>query len=164
LEGIATTLSPEGAINIAPMGPLVDNTMQRIVLKPFRTAKTYENLKQHPEGVFHITDDVLLLARAAIGRVVTLPALSPASYVRGFVLRDCCRYFEFRVVEFDDSKDRAELQAHVVHSARVRDFVGFNRAKNAVVEAAILATRVNFLPIKEIIAEFKKLEIIVRKT
>jgi uncharacterized protein len=164
LEGIVTTVSPEGSVNIAPMGPVVDEAMQRLLLRPYQTARTYQNLKYHPEGVLHITDDVLLLARAAIGEVDPLPALEPASCIRGWILKDCCRYFEFQIDQFDDSADRATLQARVVHSSSVRDFFGFNRAKHAVVEAAILATRVTLLPPEEIRAEFAKLEPIVHKT
>jgi hypothetical protein len=164
LEGIVTTVSREGAVNIAPMGPRVDETMQRFTLRPYKTARTYQNLKKHSEGVFHITDDVLLLARAAIGYTEPEPQLQPATCIRGFVLQECCRYFEFRVEHFDDSEDRAELRARVVHSARIRDFFGFNRAKHAVVEAAILTTRVAFLQVDTILAEFARLETIVRKT
>ena len=69
LEGIVTTLNLEGALNIAPMGPQVDSdsAMARFVLRPYRTATTYQNLKARGEGVFHVTDDVLLLAQTAIG-------------------------------------------------------------------------------------------------
>jgi hypothetical protein len=38
--------------------------------------------------------DALLLAKAAIGAVGTMPPTRPADQVRGFVLEDCCRYFE----------------------------------------------------------------------
>jgi hypothetical protein len=51
-----------------------------------------------------------------------------------------------------------------VHSGRLRDFFGFNRAKHAVVEAAILATRTDFLPLDDIEAEYRKLAVIVDKT
>ena len=46
----------------------------------------------------------------------------------------------------------------------MRDFFGFNRAKHAVVEAAILATRLHLLPLAEVAAEFTKLRVIVGKT
>jgi hypothetical protein len=164
LEGIVTTISAEGAVNIAPMGPSVEESMQRFVLRPYRTAKTYQNLKACPEGVLHITDDVLLLARAAIGPVEPLPDLERPRRVQGFVLHDCCRYFEFRVQGFDDSGERSRLDAQIVHAERVRDFFGFNRAKHAVIEAAILATRTAFLPRAEIEGELSRLETIVRKT
>jgi len=164
LEGIVTTISAEGVVNIAPMGPAVDESMHAFVLRPYRTAKTYENLKQHPEGVFHVTDDVLLLARAAIGGLDQLPEVNPARRVRGFVLKDCCRYYEFRIDRFDEAGERANLHAVVVHSERVRDFFGLNRAKYAIVEAAILATRIHLLPPSELQSELGKFETIVRKT
>jgi uncharacterized protein len=46
----------------------------------------------------------------------------------------------------------------------VRDFFGFNRAKNAVIEAAILATRVRLLKPKQIREELAKLASPVDKT
>ena len=110
LEGIVTTISPEGSINIAPMGPQIGATMER------------------------------------------------------FVLADACRYYEFRVASLDDSGQRVLIDCEVLHTARLRDFFGFNRAKHAVVEAAILATRVHLLPPDEIEAEYRKLAVIVGKT
>lgn len=164
LEGMVTTVSPSGEVNIAPMGPDVDAVMERFLLKPFRTAQTYQNLKVHGEGVLHITDDVLLLARAALGRLDPRPELVPATKVRGFVLKDACRYHEFRVLSIDDSAERVRIEAEVVHTGRLRDFFGFNRGKHAVVEAAILATRTDFLPLEDIQAEYRKLRILVDKT
>jgi len=164
LEGIVTTVSSQGEINIAPMGPLVGPAMDRLLLRPFRTAHTYRNLKDHGEGVFHVTDDVLLLAQAALGKIEPWPRLFPAAQIRGQVLGDCCRYYEFRVRSIDDSEQRSRIEAEVLHEGRQRDFFGFNRAKHAVVEAAILATRTDFLPLDEIEAEYRKLAIIVQKT
>src|SRR5438270_12623706 len=164
LEGIVTTVSADGRINIAPMGPHVDARMQRFILRPFSTSQTYRNLKAHGEGVFHVTDDVLLLARAVVGPVDPLPPLLPASRVAGHILADACRYYEFRVVRMDERSERVQIEAEVVHSGRLRDFFGFNRAKHAVVEAAILASRAHILPREEIEAEFRKLAVLVDKT
>lgn len=163
LEGIVTTLGPDGVLNIAPMGPIVEPDMARFVLRPFRTSTTYRNLKAHGEGVLHVTDDVLLLARAAIGNDVQAPT-RPASVVRGRVLTGACYYYEFKVNIFHDQEDRTTLQAETVASGRFRDFFGFNRAKHAVIEAAILATRTAFLPIPEILDEYRKLKTLVEKT
>ncbi len=169
LEGLVTTVSAAGAINLAPMGPRIledrtDCRWHRFLLRPFQTSQTYRNLTDHPEGVLHVTDDVLLLARAVAGRVEPCPPLRPAEAVRGWVLEDCCRYYEFRVLSRDAARERAELLAEVVGFGRVRDFFGFNRAKHAVVEAAILATRLHLLPHAEIEAEFRRLAVIVDKT
>jgi hypothetical protein len=164
LEGIVTTISPDGVLNIAPMGPAVDDTMNRLLLRPFQTAQTYRNLKAHGEGVFHVTDDVLLLARAAIGALEELPPCFPAQQVLGYVIASACRYYEFRVASLDDREERTRIEVEVVNRGTLRDFFGFNRAKHALVEAAILATRTHLLPLGEIAAEYRKLGVIVGKT
>jgi hypothetical protein len=164
LEGVVTTVSPTGEINIKPMGPTVDAGMKRFVLRPFRTSQTYQNLVHRGEGVLHVTDDVVLLAKAAVHRLEPLPALRLAEYVTGWVLCDACRYYEFHLISRDDTGERSILEAEVVHAGRIRDFFGFNRAKHAVLEAAILATRTAFLPVEDIEAEYRKLAVIVDKT
>jgi len=164
LEGVVTSVDPSGRINVAPMGPIVEPDMQRLILRPFRTSRTYQNLKQHPQGVFHVTDDVLLLACGAIGRVEPLPDLFPASVVQGQVLAGACRWYEFVVESLDDASERTRIEARVVHTGRLRDFFGFNRAKHAVLEAAILATRLHLIPRDEVLREFERLQIPVEKT
>jgi hypothetical protein len=169
LEGIVTTVSVSGEVNIAPMGLHVEcdpvtGALARFVLRPFRTAQTYANLLAHGEGVLHITDDVLLLAQSALGALDPPPALRPATRVRGWVLTDTCRYHEFRVLSCDDKTERARFEVEVVHTDRVRDFFGFNRAKHAVLEASILATRTALLSLDEIEAEYRKLAVLVEKT
>jgi hypothetical protein len=164
LEGLVTTVSPAGAVNVAPMGPRVEPAMEWFLLRPFATSQTCRNLKAHGEGVLHVTDDVLLLARAALGPVEPPPPLRPAERVRGFVLTGACRYYEFRVRSLDEREERVRIEAEVVAAGRLRDVFGFNRAKHAVVEAAILATRTAFLPLDEIEAEYRKLGVIVDKT
>jgi hypothetical protein len=164
LEGLVTTLSESGQPHLAPMGPMVDPGMTRLLLRPFPTSTTLQNLVRHGEGVFHVTDDARLIAKAAIGAVHEMPPHRPADRVRGFVLSDTCRYYEFVVRSIDRSRERVHIETEVVASGTQRGFVGFNRAKNAVIEAAILATRFNLLPADEIAAEYKKLRVIVQKT
>jgi uncharacterized protein len=167
LEGILTTLNPEGLLNIAPMGPKIgpDLSMKTFELRPYRSSTSYQNLKARGEGVFHVTDDVLLLAQAAIGEpLIPEPELHPARLVSGWVLGGACRYFEFRVTDVDERADRARFTVETLAEDRLRDFLGFNRARHAVVEAAILATRTAFLPRAEILNDFDRLAIIVAKT
>ena len=164
LEGIVTTVDQLGAVNVAPMGPIVDESMSLLLLRPFQTSQTYRNLKARPAGVFHVVDDVLLLARAAIGRLDDNPETFPAINIDGVVLRSACRWYEFVVESLDDSSERTSLKARVVHCGRQRDFFGFNRAKHAVIEAAILATRIDLIPREEIHQQFKTLRTLVEKT
>jgi hypothetical protein len=164
LEGLVTTLDPDGSPHLAPMGPRIDADFKRFVLRPFPTSNTYKNLLRHPEGVLHVTDDALLLAKAAIGEIGIFPTTRPAERVRGVVLADSCRHYEFVARAIDDTSERVTIEAEVVHTGRTRDFFGFNRAKHAVVEAAILATRLHILPLEEVTAEFRRLRVIVGKT
>ena len=164
LEGIVTTTNDDGSINVAPMGPIVDVKMQRLQLRPFQTSKTYANLKRDHVGVFHVVDDVLLLAQAAINCLAETPPTIPATAIAGHVLADACRWYEFKTTTIDDREPRTNIFVDVVHIGRLRDFFGFNRAKHAVLEAAILATRLHILPRADVETELARLAVPVQKT
>ncbi len=173
LEGVMTTVASEptdspieSRINIAPMGPIVTDAMDRFIFRPFKTSTTYHNLKSTGQGVFHVTDDVLLLARAAVGRVEPdddLP-IRKAEHVDGLVLSGACRYYELRVVELDDRDERTTIVAHAVARGTLRPFFGLNRAMHAVVEAAILATRIHLTGTASVLAEYDRLDVPIEKT
>lgn len=163
LEGLVTTIGKDGKIHVAPMGPRVDSEMRSLLLRPYSSSQTCQNLLQHPEGVFHVTDDVTLIARGAIGMMST-PQNKPAIMIRGFILEESCRAYEFKVARTDTTEDRVRLECEVVKVHRQRDFFGFNRAMFAVLEAAILASRTAFLPLEQIEKEFTKLSTLVQKT
>ena len=164
LEGVVTTLNEDRSVNISPMGPIVDSQLKTLVLRPFRTSTTYQNLKRTGQGVFHVTDNVKLIAQAAVGTPDPLPRLTPTQKVDGMALVDACRWVEFTVESLDDRAERTWIVAQTVAQQRNRDFFGFNRAKHAVLEAAILATRVSLLPVEEILAELQRLQSPVKKT
>ncbi len=164
LEGILTTINADSSVNIAPMGPLVDASMRELVLRPFQTSTTYANLKRTGQGVFHVIDDVELLAHAAVGEVDPQPALLPTTAIEGWILADCCRWYALRVRTLDDREPRTRIVANVVDQGRQRDFFGFNRAKHAVLEAAIMATRLHILPAEEVARQMRELNVVVEKT
>jgi hypothetical protein len=168
IEGIIVTSNPDGRPHIAPMGAIVDDpshdALERVLLRPYRSSTTFANLDRLGEAIFHVTDDVLLLARAAVGRLYDQPELTPAVAVNGWILAAACRWYALRVWQIGGGSDRAVIETEVVQRGRLRDFAGFNRAKHAVVEAAILATRTGFLPHDEIRAQFDRLAALVEKT
>ena len=155
-----------GRVNIAPMGPMVNDSMSQFILRPFTTSTTYKNLKATGQGVFHVTDDALLVARAAIGPVDPNGdvAVRPADHVEGLVLTGTCRYYELQVVDLDDRQERTTITARVVAAKTLRDFFGFNRARHAVLEAAILATRVHLTGPQLVLDEIERLQTMVDKT
>lgn len=164
LEGIVTTLNADGTVNVSPMGPLVDEAMERLVLRPYPTSTTFANLQRTGAGVLHVTDDVELLARAAVGQLLETPELIEVAGVATPVLAAACRWYAFEIESIDASRTPHRVECRVVDQGRLRDFFGFNRAKHAVIEAAILATRIEFLPAEDILAELARLQAPVEKT
>lgn len=164
LEGIVTSQNESGELNIAPMGPQVDQAMSQLVLRPFQTSRTFGNLKETRCGVFHVVDDVLLLAKTAIGTLQETPETFPAEKITGRVLASACRWYEFQIATIDESDARTVMQATVIHQGRLRDYFGLNRAKHAVLEAAILATRTHIIEQSVLLAQYESLAEIVRKT
>lgn len=80
------------------------------------------------------------------------------------MIADACRWYEFKVAKLDDRAQRSTITCDVVGRGRIRDFFGFNRAKHAVIEAAVLATRLEFLPAEQVCEEFRRLAVLVDKT
>ena len=166
VEGLLTTVDSAGNLNVAPMGPIVDGDFAALTLRPFRGSTTYENLLATKVAVFHIVDSVDLIAEAAIRKLSRnrIPPTKPAAKIAGFVLEDCCRYFELQVTECDISEARSSMTAKVVLQQERRPHFGFNRARHAVIEAATLATRVHILPKSEIESAIQFLKPAVEKT
>jgi len=173
LEGLVTTTDPAGALHLAAMGPQIDDSqadaalaggIDRLLLKPFASSQTGGNLLRLPEGVFHVTDDALMLARVVTGTLAAPPACRPATAVQGWVLDDACRAYEFKVFTADTSQERLRLEARVVAVHEGRPFLGFNRARHAVVEGAILVTRLHLLGAEEVSRQFRDLAMLVDKT
>jgi hypothetical protein len=160
IETILTTLDAEGQINCAPMG--VEWGEEIILIKPYQDTATYRNLVAVGAAVVNLTDNVLLFAEAAISNPVF--ATRPALAVHGVVLQDVCSWREVKVEQIDASQPRTIVTTRVVHRGVAREFLGFNRARHAVLEAAILATRTRFLAREHILAEFERLQVIVDKT
>ena len=160
IESILTTMDAAGTVNFAPMG--VEWGEEEIVIKPFLETATFKNLRVTRAAVVNLTDDVLLFARAAISSP-QFPA-TPAAVVRGAVLEAACSWRELEVRAIDATPPRSRVVTAVVHRGFRREFLGFNRAKHAVIEAAILATRTQLLPPDQIRDEFARLQVIVDKT
>jgi hypothetical protein len=160
LETVVTTINVDGSVNCAAMG--VEWGEQRIVIKPYRRTRTLHNLRATGAAVVNLTDDILLFSQAALGD--PHPPTHPAASVEGAVLDDACSWREVRVEAIDDSSPRARVSTLVVDSGAGREFLGLNRARHAVVEASILASRASLVPADDIRAELRRLQVLVDKT
>jgi uncharacterized protein len=160
IESIVTTMDSDGVANFAPMG--VEWGDELIVIKPFLQTTTFRNVRATGVAVVNLTDDVLLFAQGAISSPQY--ASFSETVVRGMVLEAACSWRELRVHSIDATPPRSRIETTVVHHGTRREFIGFNRAKNAVLEAAILATRLHLIQRREIDIEFARLQTIVDKT
>ena len=160
IESILTTSDTAGKVNFAPMG--VEWGEEAIIIKPFLETTTFRNLRDTGAAVVNLTDDVMLFARGAT-ETVTFPSF-PAAVVKGVVLESACSWREVEVTAVDATPPRSVIVTRVVHRGQRREFLGFNRARHAVLEAAILATRTHLIPSDQINEEFERLQIVVDKT
>ena len=162
IEGVITTQDSDGNPHVSPLGPRVVREGEEFELRPFAGGRTFQNLLATRQGVFHIVDDALLVARCLVESFV--PPMRPATAIAGCVLEAACEAFELQIADVDTSGPRASMRARVVHRHSLNPFRGWNRAKHAVLEAAILASRAQLLSAAELSAGFSRLAVLVEKT
>lgn len=164
LEALVTTVASDGRVNVAPLGPWVNPQLTQFTLKPFRPSRTYDNLKATGRATIHTTDDVLLIARCVTRTLDTLPKLETFDEGKWHILTSACRYFCVEIEKWEDDALRATAHCRVVHEGTLQPWFGFNRAKHAVLEAAILATRLHLLDPNEVARQVEALAVPVEKT
>src|SRR5882724_5230627 len=160
IESIVTTMALDGAVHIAPLGVIWREGHP--VLAPFRPSTTLDNLTAHPFAVINHTDDVRVFAGCLTGRRDW--PVRPADTVKGCVLVDALSHQELAVDRRDDDEQRPRFHGRIVHEASHAPFRGFNRAQAAVIEAAILVSRLHMLEAEKIDREMAYLAIAVGKT
>jgi hypothetical protein len=160
IEAIFSTLDESGQPNFAPMGVIWGD--EEMIVRPFRDTRTYGNLIATGYGVANVTDDVPAFVHSALDDVL-LPHF-PAVRVPGVVFQGACYWRELEVIAVAGGEKRAEVRCRVVSKGWQRDFLGFNRARGAVIEATILATRLHLHDRETVMEELRRYEEIVRKT
>jgi uncharacterized protein len=160
VESIITTLSSDGQPYIAPMGVIWRDGHP--VLAPFRPSVTLDNLARSGAAVINHTDDVRIFAGCLTGRRDW--PVRPADQIAGSVLVAALAHQELAVDRVEEDDLRPRFHCRVVHEGAHRAFRGFNRAQAAVIEAAILVSRLHLLPRDKVEREIAYLEIAISKT
>lgn len=160
LETIVTTTSGIGRPHIAPMG--VQRTEDGYSIMPFRPSTTLDNVAATGVAVVNFTDDVRIFAGCLTGRRDW--PLIPAGRIACCRLRDTLAHAEVELLRSEDDPLRPRLFCRTVHHAHHAPFQGFNRAQFAVLEAAILVSRLGMLPEDKIERELAYLRIGIEKT
>ncbi len=159
-EAIVSTVNARGEPHLAPLGLIAEG--DRWILAPFHPSATLENLRQAPFAVANLTDDVRVFAGCLTGRRAW--PLTAASVVAAPRLAATLAHLELVVVEVREDALRPRFVCRAAHHASHAPFRGFNRAQAAVIEGAVLVSRLHLLPRAEVEAELARLEIIVGKT
>jgi hypothetical protein len=159
-ETIITSLDAENQPYIAPFGVREENGL--VLIAPFRPSSSLDNLLHHRCAVMNLTDDVRIFAGTLTGRRDW--PLVPAEKVHGVVLASALAHRELELVEIREDQTRPELLFKVVHEVQHHPFRGFNRAQAAVIELAVLVSRLHMLPMEKIDAEITYLAIAIEKT
>jgi uncharacterized protein len=159
-EVIVTTLAEDGLVHAAPMG--IREEKGAFIVAPFKPSTTHDNLSRHPECVVNYTDDVRVFAGSVTGRRCW--PTRAARCVRGGVLLQALAHSELVVTEVKETGPRAYFYCRVVHEISHAPFRGFNRAQSAVIEAAVLVSRLYLLPLEEVYRELESLKRAVNKT
>jgi hypothetical protein len=159
-EAVVVTRNAEDTPHIAPLG--VRWQAERVVLAPFRPSTTLDNLQRSRQAVVNLTDNVAIIAGCLTGRRDW--AIVPAYRVQGWRLVDTLAHMELVVETIEHDALRPRFFCNVVHQEAHSGFKGFNRAQAAVLEAAILVSRLHLLPADKIDNEIGYLKLAVEKT
>lgn len=160
-ESIVTTLNEDGSAYIAPLGVIVEEPY--LVIAPFRPSTTLDNLQRHPHACINYVTDVRIFAGCVTRRQRDWPVMA-AERVRGWRLAAALAHTEVEVAETVEDELRPRFRCRPVHETMHAPFQGFNRAQAAVVEAAILASRLHMLPPEKVERELAYLAIAIGKT
>jgi hypothetical protein len=159
-ETLVTTQNCAGVAHIAPMGIHIHT--DGFIILPFRPSTTLDNLLENPYAVLNYCDDVRIFAGCLTGRRDW--PLVAAEQVTAPVLACALAHTEVVVSRIEEDATRPKLFCQAVHSANHAPFTGFNRAQFAVLEAAILVSRLNRLPLAKIEADLAYLQMGFDKT
>jgi uncharacterized protein len=160
VETIVTTCDEAGKVHIAPLGLIEDGA--NWIIAPFKPSRTLDNLTANPFAVASHTDDVRVFAGCITGRKDW--PVKPAKSVKGFHLEGAVSHWELAVEKVMDDPQRPRFSCKVVDDISHRPWTGYNRAQAAVLELAVLSTRLHMLPPDKVESELKYLEIAISKT
>lgn len=158
-EVVVTSCDAAGAVHLAPMG--VRDRDGRVVLAPFRPSRTLENVLARRQAVVNATDDVRVFAGCVTGRR-GFPLVATGCGVPR--LAGALAHEELVLESVEEDAERPRLVCRVAAYRSHAPFRGLNRAQGAVVEAAVLVSRLRLLTREKIEAEMRYLAIAIERT
>ena len=159
-ETIIITQDSDGKPHVAPFG--ISYEGEFVVISPSKPSATLDNILATKHAVMNLTDDVRVFAGALTNRQAW--NLLPANKIAGFRLANCLAHAELKLVEVREDAMRTALVMKKVFEQNHQPFKGFNRAQLAVIELAVLTSRLHMLSRRKIETEMRYLQIAIDKT
>lgn len=159
-ETIVITSDHDGRAHIAPIGLIAEG--DDWIIAPFRPSTTLDNLEAVPFATASHTDDVRVFAGCLTGRR-DWPTVA-ADEVPVHRLAGALTHMELAVTSATADPQRPRFRCRVARTVQHAPFQGFNRGQAAVVEGAILVSRLHMLPRERIERELAILQSAVDKT
>jgi len=159
-ETLVTTVGAGGRVNCAPLGARYSG--EEVLLMPFKPSTTLDNILASGCAVLNLSTDVRIFAGCVTGRRDWPTA--PAEQIAGRRLLGAQAHVELRLLRHDDDAQRPALHMGRVCARTHAAFPGFNRAQAAVIEGAVLVSRLAMLPPEKVDSELAYLQIAIDKT
>ncbi len=159
-ETIITSADLAGTPHVAPFGVRYEDEF--VVVSPYKPSTTLSNILATKCAVMNLTDDVRIFAGALTNRKVAITL--PANKIAAPRLVDSLAHIELELLEVRDDATRPQLVMKKVAEFNHKAFAGFNRAQAAVLELAVLTSRLHMLPKEKVMAEKIYLQIAIDKT
>lgn len=159
-EVIISSQNPDGTPHFAPMG--ISQQDGYTIIAPFRPSTTLDNITASKTAVVNYCADVRIFSGCLAGRQ-NFPSVATGK-IKGSYLAKALAHSELEMVRIQNDKLRPQLFCKPLQEINHAPFQGFNRAQAAVLEAAILLSRVHLLPPQKVRVELEYLQIAIDKT
>ena len=160
IETIICTKNNQGNVNFAPFG--IKKIKNYILISPYIPSTTLNNLRATGNASINYTDDATFFVNCLLGKKNFQK--KKCSKINSYFLKDALAHDEVVVESVKQNKVRPIFKCKIINQEEHKRFEGFNRARNSLIEACILASRVKILKKKQILKELEGLKNSVEKT
>ena len=160
-ETIVTTKNIDNTIKVSPLGIYIEKNTLKI--RPFKPSISLENILRNKSGVINYIDDVRIFASCITKKNINID-FEKVNFIDCSRIDGAISHTEFVVEHIEDDDQRPTITCKPVNEEVHKIFYGLNRAKSAVLELCILASRLGIIEDKKIQDEIKYLKIAIDKT
>ena len=150
IETVVSTVNKDNEPHFAAVG--VEFIQQKAVFNLYKKSHTFSNLKNKDSGIINVVDKAEYLLKAALGSAKI--EFSKIEKRNLYYLTDCCSYYQFKLINIEEQAEKYLVKVEITKAEENRKYIGFNRANNLLVEAAVIASRIGITKTKNDLVQF----------